>query len=136
MEPLSFSQIGMAFVALVNFMMVGALVWNVLNARRTQKREVSFSEECVRRNEFKHHIATDEREFEKIHSRIGGVERGVEDRLGKKMDALRSELRADVKDIADKGEERASKIHDRINDLGNDLTKSISELKGEIKRMS
>lgn len=67
-------------------------------------------------------------DFQALSQRVGRLEVQVE--------IIRNEMKNDRDAIMRAGEERASKIHDRINALGERLTEAVSEIRGELKRLS
>src|SRR5687767_7356399 len=69
---------------------------------RKQKREVSFSFEPASKEDFEAHIAQNQREHENLFSKIGGVERGISQRLDEKLSSMQ-----------DKAEVGREKLHER-----------------------
>ncbi|MGC8744545.1 MAG: hypothetical protein ACP5T0_11765 [Verrucomicrobiia bacterium] len=67
-------------------------------------------------------------EFQSLSQRVGRLEIQVE--------TIRSEMKSDREAIMRAGEDRANRLHERINALGEKLTAAVSELRGELKRMS
>jgi len=86
---------------------------------RKQKREVSFSFEPASKEDFDAHIAQNVREHENLFAKIGGVERGISQRLDEKLSSMQ-----------DKAEEGREKLHSRLNEMLGEMR----ELKGEMKR--
>lgn len=111
-QPLTFTQLGVTLAVLIAVSGFAANIAMLFNLRRTQKREVTFSQE----------FATKE-EVASLVERISKVEDGVE--------GIRAEMKEDRDAILQAGERRAETIHSRINDV---LT-SVSELRGHIRSM-
>jgi hypothetical protein len=73
-------------------------VW--ITMKSPQKREVSFTGTPLDKKEFEKHVESNDREFDALHSRVGGAERGVEKRLSDRI--AHNET---------KGEESRSRLH-------------------------
>jgi hypothetical protein len=84
------------------------LAWLMLT--RTAKTEVSFTGVPIDKKEFERHQRDNKDEHEKIFATLGGVERGVENRLNAKLDAMRAEAKAD-----------REKLHFRINPIEGEI---------------
>lgn len=85
---------------------------------------VSPEKRFVERAEFESAIEQTRRERDQIHAKIGGVERG----LAEKLESLRNEVHQMELRILKAGEDRATSTHDRINDV----LAAVSELRGEM----
>jgi len=83
---------------------VGANLAIILSSRKKQKREVSFEFEPASKDAFEKHVAANQREHENLFAKIGGVERGLNERVEKKL--------TDLQRSAEDGRE---KLHQRIN---------------------
>lgn len=85
-----------------------------------KRREISFEETLCNKKEFDNHVEWNRREHENLFSKIGGVERGVTDRISQKL-----------VDIEHKVETSREKMHDRLNDV----LSAVSELRGTVEEM-
>jgi len=83
---------------------IGANLAIILSSRRKQKREISYEFDPASKEELEKHIQADAREHEKLFSKIGGVERGMNERVEKRL--------TDLQKSAEDGRE---KLHQRIN---------------------
>ena len=85
-----------------------------------QPLEVSAVAEYVPASAFAAHVAENKREHENLFAKIGGVERGMAQRLDGKLDTMQRNA-----------EEGREKLHDRINDV----LAAVSELRGTVNEM-
>ncbi len=85
-----------------------------------QPLEVSPVAEYVPASAFAAHVAENKREHENLFAKIGGVDRGLSQRLDVKLDSMQR--------AAEEGRE---KLHDRINDV----LSAVSELRGTVNEM-
>src|SRR5579863_2748266 len=110
-------------------------VWVTWKSPR--RREVSFVGTPVDKKDFDRFVEANDDAHERIFAKIGGVERGANDRLDKRMAEVASELKAihgkmeqDKMAVIEAGNERGMGIHGRINDL----LAAVSELRGQIQQ--
>lgn len=108
-------------------------VW--MTMRSSQKRDITINTGWVEKKTFEKLEKENREEHDKIFSKIGGVERGVESRLNAKLDlislsvtGLSTKMQEDKTEILDKGEQRATHTHDRINVL----VEKVGQLSGRI----
>jgi hypothetical protein len=85
-----------------------------------QPLEVAAVTEYVPASAFAAHVAENRREHENLFAKIGGVDRGLSQRLDLKLDTMQR--------AAEEGRE---KLHDRINDV----LSAVSELRGTVNEM-
>jgi len=89
---------------------LGALVVSVVALRMKQDvkieqpLEIRFASEFIHKSDFQKHEAANAREHENLFKKIGGVERGMNERVEKKL--------TDLQTAAETGRE---KLHQRIN---------------------
>lgn len=113
-----------AFVGAVVLVASVAGNWaQVVMARRKEKEppqpfRVELEREFTSNIEFHRHLEDNKREHENLFSKIGGVERG----MGNKLDAKFTEMQRSA-------EEGREKLHNRVNDV---LT-AVSQLQGELR---
>ena len=84
-----------------------------------QKREVSFTEAPASKKEFDQHVEWNRREHESLHAKIGGVERGVTQRIEARLDRMEAA-----------SNEAREKIQERINTV----LSAVSNLEGRLDR--
>ena len=84
-------------------------------SNKKQRREVTFGFEPASKDEFEKHLAWDRQEHRDLFSKIGGVERGAQNKLEA---AIAS------------GNVSREKLHGRINDL----MSAIARLEGKLER--
>lgn len=82
------------------------------------KREVTITDDCVCRSEFEELKGDNKREHENLFSKLGGVERGVEQRLNQRLDKIES----DSKDSR-------RRLHDDVTSIAKDVAALQSESK-------
>jgi hypothetical protein len=107
-------------VHLRDFLIIGgfllssvASVMALMGQKRTQKREISFSEEFVTGKECG-------QKHSEIERRVGNIEQ--------QLVQIRTEMKADRIALDASDESRASRIHARLDALENDINKKIQEL--------
>lgn len=81
-------------------------------------------EKFVLKTDFDAHVAANAETHDGIFRKIGGVERGV----GEKLERIRSEMHDMELRLTKHGEERAEKTHNRINEV----LSAVSELRGQV----
>lgn len=96
------------------FASVGGNIAQMMNSRRTQKRQVSFEGEFVESCEFEKQTTHNREEHAFLHKRISDGDSSVE----LQIEALRKEIKEDV-----------SGVHDRVNAV----LAAVSELRGEVR---
>lgn len=75
----------------VTFVLGIALLWGKMFPT-SQKREVSFSGTPTDKKEFEAHVEGNKRDHDGIHSKVGGVERGLRAEMHAGMNALRDKV--------------------------------------------
>ena len=85
-----------------------------------QPLKVEPAAEYVPASAFAAHVAENRREHENLFAKIGGVDRGLSQRLDLKLDSMQR--------AAEEGRE---KLHGRINDV----LAAVSELRGTVNEM-
>lgn len=76
---------------LVTFVIGLALLWGKVFPS-SQKREVSFTGTPTDRKEFEAHVEGNKKDHDGIHSKVGGVERGLRAEMHTGMNALREKV--------------------------------------------
>lgn len=80
-QEVTFRDIGLVVCVLMLILLVVVQVMQLVDRNKKQSRVVSFEGTPVDKSEFDQFKAENKAEHETIHSRIGGMERGVEARL-------------------------------------------------------
>ena len=111
-----------------------AAVVTIFYGNRSQKREVTFTGTPVDKKEFEKHQRENKDEHDRIFAKLGGVERGVENRLNAKLDVMATESKAD-----------REKLHFRINPIEGEIcalreasetnTTRLMQMDGKIDRL-
>ena len=127
-DPHSFSQfwIIIAFIAAVGANLVTIVV---LVSNRKQKREVSFGFEPASKTEFEKHADWNRREHENLFAKIGGVERGANQRCDMHTREFREILDVKLTELMNANNVGREKLHDRINEV----LEAVAELRGRVE---
>jgi len=109
---------------------VAANLVTLFRVNQKQKREVSFSFEPASKVEFERQVESNRQEHAQIFAKLGGVERGWNDRLT----AVHRELleRIDARFAEMQREDRESRrvLHERINEV----LAAVTRIQGKMER--
>ncbi len=126
-------QLVSAFLSPICLVITTVLAWVVIY--RKQRTEVSFTGEPVDKKDFEKAEAAHAAVHAQLFAKIGGAERGVENRMGERMarietntDKIWEKMESDKTEILKTGEDRATKTHDRINAV----LEAVAELRGQV----
>jgi hypothetical protein len=104
------SELGTWIYAAVTVAQLAGTITLLVTINSKQRREVSFAGEPVDRKEFDKHVAEDAAVHSQLFAKIGGAERGLELRLGTRMEKAESEAR-----------ELRRLVHQEMSAIGNDV---------------
>jgi hypothetical protein len=79
-------QIVSIVLSMICVVITTILAWVAI--AKAQKVQVTFAGTPVDKKEFEKHVERDDMEFDNLHARIGGTERGVERRLTDRINAV------------------------------------------------
>lgn len=122
------SELGGWLYAAATVAQLAATITVLITVNSKQRREVTFAGEPVDKREFDRHLAENAAVHHELFAKIGGAERGLEDRLTRRLDKLEQQLH-----------EGREKMHDRINDVIKSIgqiNSSISNLEAKIHQQS
>lgn len=94
------SNIGMWVIGAIAVLQLVSLAMQVFRYNQAQKREVSFTGECVDKREFDKHVAYNREEHDNIFSLVGGKERGLRAEADEKISKIDVEVRKLGQDMA------------------------------------
>jgi hypothetical protein len=119
-------------VTMICLIITAIIAWVAIYRRN--RVDVSFSGVPLDKKEFEKHQRENKDEHEKIFAKLGGVERGVENRLNAKLDAMQAESKTD-----------REKLHFRINPIEGEIcalreasetnTTRLVQMDGKIDRL-
>jgi hypothetical protein len=101
-------QIVSIAVSMICVVVTTILAWVAI--AKAQKVQVTFAGTPVDKKEFDRQVQENKEEHDRIFSKLGGIERGVEGRLNAKLDAMAAESKAD-----------REKLHFRINPIEGEI---------------
>jgi hypothetical protein len=104
------SELGAWLYAAATVAQLGGTITVLVSLNSKQRREVSFAGEPVDRKEFDKHLAEDAAVHSQLFAKIGGAERGVESRLGSRLEKGESDAR-----------ELRRLVHLEMTAIGNDV---------------
>jgi len=111
---------------------IAANIVTVLMVARRQKREVSFTFEPASKVEFERHIENNRQEHAQMFAKIGGIERGANEKIERLNEILMERLDAKFTEAARQDRESREKIHDRINQV----LAAVSRLEGRLNNLT
>ena len=142
-DPSHFSSVGWVVVILVGLVMGARAViglWRDLQKPSgPEQREVKMMASAVERSVFEAHVVKNEREHENIFSKLGGVDRGGQERLEKKFEQLRNERTHDMEQLHSDLGQVSNKVSalDKMTELQNQrLAQMDTKLDRLIERKS
>lgn len=102
-DPGHFASVGWVVIILAGLMVIARTAigfWRDLTKRPgPEQREVKMMALAVERSVFESHVAKNDREHENIFSKLGGVDRGGQERMEKRIDELRKERGHDMEQL-------------------------------------
>jgi hypothetical protein len=105
MNTLQIVSIALSMICVV---ITTILAWVAI--AKAQKVQVTFAGTPVDKKEFDRQVQENKEEHDRIFSKLGGIERGVEGRLNAKLDAMSAESKLD-----------REKLHFRINPIEGEI---------------
>ena len=105
MNTLEIVSIALSMICVV---ITTILAWVAI--AKAQKVQVTFAGTPVDKKEFDRQVQENKEEHDRIFSKLGGIERGVEGRLNAKLDAMSAESKLD-----------REKLHFRINPIEGEI---------------
>lgn len=84
-QEVTFRDIGLVVCVLMLILLVVAQVMQLVDRNKKQPREVTFAGEPVDRKDFDAHVKRNQEEHDNLFKKLGGAERGIEERLRSEM---------------------------------------------------
>ncbi len=109
-SQLTSADLGTWMYALGSVIQIAATVTILVTINSKQKREVSFAGQPVDQKEFERMVAENSAVHDQLFAKIGGVERGLDGRLGIRLDKFEAESHASRR-----------LMHQNISAIGNDV---------------
>ena len=109
-SQLTSADLGTWMYALGSVIQIAATVTILVTINSKQKREVSFAGQPVEQKEFERLVAENSAVHDQLFAKIGGVERGLDGRLGDRLDKFEAESHASRR-----------LMHQNISAIGNDV---------------
>lgn len=100
------SELGAWLYAAATVAQLAATITVLITINSKQRREITFAGEAVDKREFDRHVAENAVIHHQLFAKIGGAERGLEDRLGRRLEKMEQQ-----------SSEGREKMHERINDV-------------------
>jgi hypothetical protein len=109
---------------------VAANLVTLFRVNQKQKREVSFSFEPASKMEFERHVESNRQEHAQLFAKLGGVERGWNERLMGVHKELLERIDARFAEMQREDRESRRVLHERINEV----LAAVSRIQGKMER--
>jgi hypothetical protein len=110
LSEISAAELGTWVYALGTVIQIAATITVLVTINSKQKREVSFAGEPLDRKEFDRVVEENTTVHDQLFAKIGGVERGLDNRMAGRMDKIEAESHASRR-----------LMHQNISAIGNDV---------------